>query len=503
MNAEPVSPKIDVVRRMVRAYNSGKIDDVAEFIHPGYLNPGALEHYPDLRGPEAFAKAVQWLKYAFSADAELVEIGYEENGDWVRAKLALYGCHVGNLVGMPATGRRFSGEQVHLIRIVDGKIRDHRDWPDYLGTYRQLGEPWPESNDVAPEVAPTASPITDRAELTTLLRLGSLHTPMAVRVAATLRLVDHMLDGTTDIDALAVRTETHAPTLHRLIRHLVAIGILRSTGPNTYLPSELGLLLADDHPAGQRRWHDLTEAVARADVSFIHLLKAVRSGEPTYASVYGRPFYDDITADAELGQSLDDLLACDQQVAYDAPAAAVDWTGVEQVLDVGGGNGGFAAAICRTAPQVRVTILEQSRTGDAARKFIGQEGFAHRVDVLVGDFFEPLPIPADVVILSFVLLNWSDEVARGLLGRCAAALRPGGRILVYERDDTAETAANENFTELDLRMLVFLGGRLRTRDEWRSLAAEAGLAVDSVTRIPSPTVPYDLSLLTLTVADND
>nr|WP_281259532.1 hypothetical protein [Streptomyces glaucescens] len=30
------------------------------------------------------------------------------------------------------------------MRFVDGKIRDHRDWPDYQGTYRQLGSPWPQ-----------------------------------------------------------------------------------------------------------------------------------------------------------------------------------------------------------------------------------------------------------------------------------------------------------------------------------------------------------------------
>ncbi|AVH94692.1 hypothetical protein GCM10010497_18990 [Streptomyces cinereoruber] len=138
-----MTDRIDVVRRMVNAYNTGDVGDVAEFIHAEYLNPGALEHMPTLRGPEAFGLAVKWLKLTFSEEAFLEEISYEENGDWVRAKLALYGRQVGELVGMPATGRRFSGEQIHLVRIVDGKIRDHRDWPDYLGTYRQLGEPWP------------------------------------------------------------------------------------------------------------------------------------------------------------------------------------------------------------------------------------------------------------------------------------------------------------------------------------------------------------------------
>lgn len=138
-----MSEHVDVVKRMVKAYNTGETTDVAEFIHPEYLNPGALEHLPDQRGPEAFSLAVQWLRMTFSQDARLEEVSYEENGEWVRANLVLYGRQVGNMVGMPATNRPFSGEQIHLIRIVDGKIRDHRDWPDYQGTYRQLGQPWP------------------------------------------------------------------------------------------------------------------------------------------------------------------------------------------------------------------------------------------------------------------------------------------------------------------------------------------------------------------------
>lgn len=139
----------DSVRRMIQAYNTGEVDDVAEYIHPEYLNPAALEH-SDLRGPKAFAMAVTWLRRTFSEEAHLEEVSIEERGSWVRAGLVLYGRHVGPLVGMAPTGRRFSGEQIHLIRLVDGKIRDHRDWPDYLGTYRQLGAPWPEADGWRP-----------------------------------------------------------------------------------------------------------------------------------------------------------------------------------------------------------------------------------------------------------------------------------------------------------------------------------------------------------------
>ncbi|MEU6024229.1 ester cyclase [Micromonospora sp. NPDC048871] len=145
-----MSKNIDLVKRMVNAYNTGNTDDVEEFIHPEYLNPGAMEHFKDQIGPQTFVMAVKWLKATFSEEVYLEEIGYEENGDWVRAKLVLYGRQVGDMLSMPATGRRFSGEQIHLIRIVDGKIRDHRDWPDFIGTYRQLAEPWPQGEGWRP-----------------------------------------------------------------------------------------------------------------------------------------------------------------------------------------------------------------------------------------------------------------------------------------------------------------------------------------------------------------
>jgi hypothetical protein len=98
-----MSGQTDAVRRMIQAYNTGNTDDVAEYIHPDYLNPAAMEHM-DLRGPDSFAMAVKWLRMTFSEEARLEEVQLEERGEWVRAYLVLYGRHVGDLVGMAATG---------------------------------------------------------------------------------------------------------------------------------------------------------------------------------------------------------------------------------------------------------------------------------------------------------------------------------------------------------------------------------------------------------------
>lgn len=134
-----MSDAINAVRRMFEGFATGKVDDAAEYIHPDYLNPDSLER-SDKRGPESFAQNVAWLQAVFS-DLHFEENKYAEVGDIVFARVIMSGRHSGPLLGMPATGRAFYAEQLHLCRIIDGKIEHHRDWRDDLGVLRQLGLP--------------------------------------------------------------------------------------------------------------------------------------------------------------------------------------------------------------------------------------------------------------------------------------------------------------------------------------------------------------------------
>jgi nogalonic acid methyl ester cyclase/aklanonic acid methyl ester cyclase len=134
-----MSEAVTVLRRMFQGFATGKVDDAAEYIHPDYLNPDSLER-SDKRGPEGFAETVAWLRNAFS-ELHFDEIGFGQAGELATASVMMSGRHTGDLVGLPPTNRRFAAEQLHIVRIVDGKIREHRDWRDDLGCLRQLGLP--------------------------------------------------------------------------------------------------------------------------------------------------------------------------------------------------------------------------------------------------------------------------------------------------------------------------------------------------------------------------
>ncbi|QWB24011.1 MULTISPECIES: methyltransferase [Streptomyces] len=339
-----------------------------------------------------------------------------------------------------------------------------------------------------------------------LKNLGNLVTPMALRVAATLRLVDHLLAGADTLAGLADRTGAHPQALARLVRHLSVVGVLEGgEKPDQPLrPTRLGMLLADGHPAQQRAWLDLDGAVSHADLAFTGLLDVVRTGRPAYAGRYGRPFWEDLSADVTLADSFDALMSCDEDLAYEAPADAYDWSAVRHVLDVGGGNGGILAAIALRAPHLRGTLLELAGPAERARRRFADAGLADRVAVAEGDFFKPLPVTADVVLLSFVLLNWSDEDALTILRGCVSALEPGGKVLVLDRADVEGDGADRFFsTLLDLRMLTFMGGRVRTRDEVVALAASAGLALASERTSGSTTLPFDFSILEFTAVSEE
>ena len=49
------------------------------------------------------------------------------------------GTHSGHGLGLEPTGRRFEAEQMHMLRIADGRIAEHWGIRDDAGMMRQLG----------------------------------------------------------------------------------------------------------------------------------------------------------------------------------------------------------------------------------------------------------------------------------------------------------------------------------------------------------------------------
>jgi O-methyltransferase domain len=81
---------------------------------------------------------------------------------------------------------------------------------------------------------------------TGLRSLADLATPMAVRVAATLRVADHVAAGRRNAAEIAAATGTHAASVDRLLGHLVTVGLFARDSDGAYAVTAAGDALRDD-----------------------------------------------------------------------------------------------------------------------------------------------------------------------------------------------------------------------------------------------------------------
>lgn len=314
-----------------------------------------------------------------------------------------------------------------------------------------------------------------------LWEAADLITPMAIRVAATLRLADHLAAGTTTASGLAGATGADPDALGRLLEHLVTAGMLRRAAEDGYGLTGLGEQLTEAHPGGGRAWLDIDGAVGRDDLALLALEHSVRTGEPAYPEVHGRSFWADLADDPALSASFDALMGAQSAWRVPAVVAAYDWTAVDHVVDVGGGDGTLLAGILEAQPGLRGTLVELAGPAGAAERRFAEAGLADRAEAVTGSFFDPLPAAGDVCVLSGIVHDWDDPEAVAILTRCREAAGPEGAVLLVEGVRADDAADREISTHMDLRMLAYTGGRERTREELAVLADRAGLTLAAVT----------------------
>lgn len=312
--------------------------------------------------------------------------------------------------------------------------------------------------------------------------LTDLVTPMALRVAATLRIADLIGDGTAGIEMLAERSGTDADALARLLRHLVARGVFAEPAPGTFSAAGPARFLRSDHPAGMHTSLDLDGFGGRMDLAFTGLLHSVRTGEPAWETVFGKPFWPYLAGEPGLGAAFDATMAAGPEYTADA-ATGYDWATATHVVDVGGGVGALLAEILRRNPALRGTLVDLPDTVRRGREYLTERGVADRCQFAGQSFFDPLPAGGDVYVLGHVLHDWPDPQAAAILRRCAEAAGDRGRVVVIEGPDTDDRDP-ASFTEMNLRMLVLVGGRQRTPDDHRTLAGAAGLRVTDLHTTP-------------------
>lgn len=268
----------------------------------------------------------------------------------------------------------------------------------------------------------------------------SMLSARALQMVAELGLADlfgSVPGGTLPLEKLAVLTSTDPVVLGMVLRLLCAQGIFTEPNADEFALTPRGQVLRSGHRFSARamvRHHGFNyHLVDRLDL-------ALRTGQPVFTEVHGRPMFELLQANEERGQVFDDAMGDLSRLETDAVLANYDFTPYQRIVDVGGGNGTLLASVITKHPVATGVIFDLPRLAPAAEQVLAQSPAGGRLAFVAGDFFESTPPEGDLLVLKSIVHDWPDAQVVQILRACRRALRPGGKIVLFERLLTGDPA---------------------------------------------------------------
>ena len=310
----------------------------------------------------------------------------------------------------------------------------------------------------------------------------------ALSLVAKLGVADLLGNGPRHFSELAQATETHAPSLNRVMRLLASAGVFEERENGYFALTSIGECLRAGVPGGVRAMVMLFGG-DRTQNAWSELEHCVRTGEPVFRKRGFAEWFTEMSQDPEASANFDAAMADFTKLAAMAVAAVYDFAALRTIVDVGGGNGALLIGILQAHPHLRGTVYDLPQVVERAKKHIAEQGLSERCAVAGGSFFEGVPDGANAYILKHVIHDWDDERALAILRNCHRAMAENGKLLIVEgvyppRID--ESLGSRGAAANDVNMLVNTGGRQRSETEFRWLYKAAGFELTRIVPTPLP-----------------
>ena len=303
----------------------------------------------------------------------------------------------------------------------------------------------------------------------------------AIFVASRLRIPDLLAGGAMTAEELAGATGAQPAALHRLLRALTGLGVV-TVDADRFALTPLGRsLCSGPHSAAESAIFMGSPAVWS---SWGALGDAVFDGQSAFGHAHGMGLFAYLSAHPDEMAAFQALMSAQSRLQTPAVLAAYDFTQARTIVDVGGGQGAFLAALLAAHPAARGMLFDQPDVVAGSGPVLAP--VAPRCQVVPGDFFQTAPAGGDTYVLKLVLHDWDDARAARILRNVRAAIIPGGHLIIIE---AVMPPGNEyhHAKFLDMNMLVLSeGGRERTEEEYRILLDEAEFTLTRVIPTAAP-----------------
>jgi len=247
-----------------------------------------------------------------------------------------------------------------------------------------------------------------------------------VQVAHGAGIFERLAAGRATAAAIARDRKLDAAVVEKMLCPLAAMGLVRRAGGRAWkLAPKAAATLVSDAPFYQGN----TLAHSANVWSFWNNLESVVRGKRgAWRYVEGEG--------AGVIRSHRDFILAMHNMAMAGRAARlaerVSVKGRRRLMDIGGGPGSYAMALCERNPGLRATVFDRPETVKIAREVISRLGMSGRVGTVVGDWDEnDFGEGNDVVLLSNIMHGANDK-AEMKMAKAHRSLVPGGLLIVQD-----------------------------------------------------------------------
>ena len=296
--------------------------------------------------------------------------------------------------------------------------------------------------------------------------VAGIYGPMAMLAGMRLDVFTPLKDGPMDAAALGAALGLDparvAPLLYALVNAgllTVADGVFANTAESAaYLVKGERRYMGSSHEAYSDLWG-----------AMLHTAESIRAGRPQCMHDFSEMSRDEL---ATFLRGLDaGANAAGRKLVKDYGLAEF-----RHLLDVGGGSGGLARAVCEAVPGLDATVTDLPTVADLARAFNEKAGFADRIRILANDTVAAPPEGTyDLAVLRNFLQVLGPDQARAALIHVGQVTAPGGTVFIIGRvlDDSRLTPADTAGMNL-VFLNIYAGGQSYTESQHRAWLAEAG-----------------------------
>lgn len=308
-----------------------------------------------------------------------------------------------------------------------------------------------------------------------LVGMDGLWSGQLIYTAIEHQIFDYLIDGPASASRIAGDLGLHVENTYRLLRALGHYGVLREQDNRQFSMTSVGHLFTSESP------HPVREAVRlfRSPewiAAMLHLPDIVEDGNRDgFEREFDRDLFEYIRDHPEFGDRFDSFMTVASRGHTKRALELLDSEEISRlstICDVGGGRGYLLCHFLKHYSHLNGKVLDLPTVlADEDELLAKKMDVADRCQYIEGDMFDTVPT-ADGYFLKNVLHNWDDERCVTILSNIHANSPADARLFVFEGIVPSPDMPHE-IKQLDMSMLVHMGGKERTIDEFESLFERA------------------------------